>query len=61
MNSKVGLIKVKTLVNSTTEQRKQQHYQLPSIGNQPLEIYEYMVTQWRTLSRATLPIPPVAC
>ena len=33
MNSKVGLIKFKALVNSTTQQCKQQHYQLSSIRN----------------------------
>ena len=38
MNSKVRLSKVKVLVNSTTQQREQQRYQLPSIGNQSLEI-----------------------
>ena len=30
MNSKVGLSKVKAPVNSTTQQREQQHYQLPA-------------------------------
>ena len=39
MNSKIGFSKVKALVNSTTQQREQQRYQLPSIGNQPLERY----------------------
>ena len=40
MNSKVGLSKVKPLVNSTTQQREQQCYQLPStVRNRPLEIY----------------------
>ena len=39
MNSKVGLIKVKALVNSTTQQCEQPHYQLPSIGNQSGNIY----------------------
>ena len=45
MNSKVGLSKVKALVNSTTQQRKQQHYQLPSIGNHSL--WKYMAPRWR--------------
>ena len=41
MNSKVGLSKVKALVNSTTQQR----YQLPSIGNWSLETFgDSMVT-----------------
>ena len=30
---KVGLVKVKALINSTTQQREQQCYQLPSLGN----------------------------
>ena len=59
MNSKVVLSKGKALVNSTTHQREQQHYQLPSIRNRPLEIYgDSMVT---ILSQPTSPIPPVAC
>ena len=46
MNSKVGLSKVKALVNSTTQQCEQQCYELPStVGNWPLEIYgDSMVT-----------------
>ena len=37
MNSKVGLIKVKVLVNSTTKQRKQ--YAMLSTGNQSRNIW----------------------
>ena len=58
MNSKVGLGKVKVLVNSTTQQHEQQHYQLPSIE---IGLWKYMATRWRILSWPTLPIPPVAC
>ena len=36
---KVGLVKVKALVNSTTQQCEQQHYQLPSFGNRSGNIW----------------------
>ena len=38
MNSKVGLSKVKVFIDSTTQQREQQRYKLPSIKNWSLEI-----------------------
>ena len=53
MNSKVGLSKIKALVNSTTQQREQQCYQLPSIRNRGL--WKYMTPRWRLFSRPTLP------
>ena len=42
------------LVNSTTQECKQQRYQLPSIGNQSRNI-------WQLLSWPTSLIPPLAC
>ena len=50
---KVGLVEVKALINSTTQQREQQRYQLPSFGNRSRNIWRlyllnlpYPFCQW---------------